>query len=570
MMRRLALSTILLSLSTTPAVAARQDGPFREAPREISVLARNRVGELIEGLPLPDYEKGLVIALRSSACPVAQRYGPSLARLEKTYEGKGIRFLSLNVYDPETALSLRALSAITTTEVFLLDRARTLRYRGAVDDQYGIGYSRATATRNYLEDAIEDLLAERPVGREATTAPGCVLGSSGDPFEESAVTYHNRVSRILQRNCQECHRAGGAGPFPLERYEDAKEMSAMIGYVVENGVMPPWFAAPSVGRWANERSLPERDKKALFDWVAAGAPEGDARDQPLSRSWESDWRIGTPDAILEIPEPVEVPAQGVVDYRYVYVKTDFPEDRWIQKMEIQPTAPRITHHVLVFLEEPGRKDDDDETRKPDEPPAQGGLEGYFASTVPGQQPSVYPPGMAKLLPKGAWLKFQLHYTPNGEAAVDRTRMGFVFAKERPRFVVETASAAETEFEIPPGAENHPVSGAYRFDSGAAILSFFPHMHLRGKAYRYELIHPDGREEALLDIPRYDFNWQLHYLPEEPLRIPQGAVLRATGWFDNSKDNPANPDPGVAVRFGEQTWEEMMIGFFDWYDPNPRE
>jgi mono/diheme cytochrome c family protein len=562
---------LFLALATTRA--GEQDGPFRRAPEELSSRSSFRVGELIEDLLLPGPAmgpKGLVIAMRSGSCPVSGRYRPTLARLEEGYADKGVSFLSLDVSDPAAGPALKALGATTTTEVFLLDRARTLRYRGAIDDQYGIGYSKPKATRTYLEDAIEDLLAERSVRREATTAPGCVLSLPLETPEEGAISYHGRVSRILQRNCQECHRAGGAGPFALESYGDAKEMASMIGYVVENEIMPPWFAAPGVGHWANDRSLSGRDRKALLDWVASGAPEGDRRDGPLPRVFAGEWRIGVPDAIVEIPEPVSVPAEGVVDYQYVYVKTDFPGDRWIQKMEIRPTAPQVTHHVLIFLEEPGRKDIDDKTRKPGEPFFQGGLRGYFASTVPGQQPSIYPPGMAKLLPKGAWLKFQLHYTPNGDAAVDRTRFGFVFAEGPPRFAIETSSATETEFEIPPGAPNHEVTGAHRFDSDAVILSFFPHMHLRGKASRYELLFPDGRMEVLLDVPRYDFNWQLHYVPEEPVFVPKGAVLRSTGWFDNSEDNPANPDPTQAVRFGEQTWEEMMIGFFDWYDPSPRD
>jgi hypothetical protein len=338
----------------------------------------------------------------------------------------------------------------------------------------------------------------------------------------------------------------------------------MIAFVVENGIMPPWFADPATGHWENDRRLLERDRSAILDWAANGAPAGDPADAPLPRQFAASWAIGAPDAIVEIPETIDVPAEGVVDYQYRYVKTDFPEDRWIEKMEILPTAPQVTHHVLVFLEEPGRKDIDDPDRKPDEPPAQGGLRGYFASTVPGQQPTLYPKGMAKLLPKGAWLKFQIHYTPNGKPASDRTRIGFVFAEEPPRFPVATGSAADVEFEIPPGSPNHEVAASFRFESDSVLLSFFPHMHLRGKAYRYELIYPDQRREVLLNVPRYDFNWQLHYKLREPLSVPAGSVLTATGWFDNSAENPANPDPTRKVVFGEQSFDEMQIGYFDYY------
>ncbi|MGH9389595.1 MAG: hypothetical protein ACRD1Z_08260, partial [Vicinamibacteria bacterium] len=332
----------------------------------------------------------------------------------------------------------------------------------------------------------------------ATTAPGCVLAVDGPgTAEPETITYHNRVSRILQRNCETCHRPSGVGPFALDTYEAVKEVAPMIAFVVENGIMPPWFADPGTGHWENDRSLSKRDRRALIDWAAKGAPLGNPADAPLPRRFPDGWSIGDVDAVVEIPEAIAVPAEGVVDYKYVYVKTDFPEDRWIERMEILPTAPQVTHHVLVFLEEPGRKDIDDPERKPGEPAFQGGLRSYFASTVPGQQPTIYPPGMAKLLPQGGWLKFQIHYTPNGIPASDRTRIGFVFTDEPPRFPVATGSAAEVEFEIPPGSPNHAVAASYRFEKDSVLLSFFPHMHLRGKAYRYELTYPDQRSAVLL-------------------------------------------------------------------------
>ncbi len=597
--RCVAAAACLLSVSGTVLA----QGRFRDAPRELVELSSARLGELIRNFAFEDLdgetahlsdtagENALVIALRSVLCPVSRRYGSTLARLEKAYRPKGVRFLFLNASSQDSIESMRdeitrfgfegpyvqdleavfakILRATTTTEVFVVDRAHTLRYRGAIDDQYGIGYSKATPTADYLDDALEDLLAGRELRVEATTAPGCVLGLSFEADSEpEKVTYHNRVSRILQNNCVVCHRDGGAGPFPLESYGHAKGFASMISFVVENEVMPPWFAAKSVGSWENDRRLSERERDALLQWIEAGSPEGDPADAPLPRLYSGGWSIRTPDAVFEIEEPFQVPAEGVVDYQYVYVKTDFDEDKWVQEMEILPTAPQVTHHVLVFIEEPGRKGGRDKTRKPGEPIFQGGLAGYFASTVPGQQPTIFPEGTAKLLPKGAWLKFQVHYTPNGQPATDQTRLGIVFADEPPLRAVETGAAFDTRFEIPPGAANYAVTGTYAFEKDTVVTSFFPHMHLRAKAFRYELIYPDGSAETILDIPRYDFNWQLHYKLREPKLVPKGTVLRSTGWFDNSADNPANPDPTASVRFGEQTFEEMMIGYFDSYDPHP--
>ncbi len=539
--------------------------PIRQAPVELAVEA-SRVGELVSELPVQTMgDNGLVVVIGGADCPVSQRYRPTLGRLEALYRDRGIGFVSLDVKSDEGERFARALEASTTSEVFLFDRARTLRYRGAIDDQYGIGYSKPAPTKPYLSEAIDGLLAKGEIAVEATTAPGCVLTVEGGPISE-AITYHNRVSRILQRNCETCHRESGPGPFVLGTYEAARDVAPMIAFVVENGIMPPWFADPETGHWENDRSLSTRDRRALVDWAANGAPAGDPADAPLPRIFTAGWSIGTPDAVVEIPESIAVPAEGVVDYQYLYVKTDFSEDRWIEKMEIRPTAPQVTHHVLVFLEEPGRKDADDPERKPGEPAFQGGLRGYFASTVPGQQPTVYPRDMAKLLPKGAWLKFQIHYTPNGSPASDRTRMGLVFADGPPRFPVATGSAAEVEFEIPPGSPNHEVAASYLFEKDSVLLSFFPHMHLRGKAYRYELTYPDQRREVLLNVPRYDFNWQLHYKFREPLAVAAGSVLTATGWFDNSAGNPANPDPTRKVVFGEQSFDEMQIGYFDYYVP----
>ena len=580
------------------APAWTQTGAYREAPAELTGVAARHVGELVADVQLETLsgetvslrevagDNGLVIALRSADCPVSRRYGRELARIEREYASRGFGFLFVNASAQDTPEAARAdkerfglqgpyvldaskttlaarLAAVTTTEVFLLDRAGTLRYRGAIDDQYGIGYSRPEATATYLRNALESVAVNEPVALEAVSAPGCVLGI--EPVAtDAALTYHGRVSRILQRNCESCHRDGGAGPFPLSSYESARGFASMIAYVVEREVMPPWFASADTGHWANDRSLSESDRTDLLAWVESGAPEGDPADAPLPRAWVAGWSIGEPDAVVEIPEAIDVPAEGVVDYYYEYVKTDFPEDRWVQKMEILPTAPQVTHHVLVFLEEPGRKGLRDRRRAPDEPAFQGGLGGYFASTVPGQQPTVYEPGMAKRLPKGAWLKFQIHYTPNGEATRDRTRIGFVFADAPPRREVETAAATTVRFEIPPGAPSHEVAASYRFEEDGVLLSFFPHMHLRGKAFRYELVAPDGETTTLLDVPRYDFNWQLHYRFRDPLEISAGSVIRATGWFDNSADNPANPDPSRTVGFGEQSFDEMMIGYFDWY------
>ncbi len=516
----------------------------------------------------------VVVVMRDGACPVAQRYGPAIARLEQEYAGRGVAFVYVNVNEAETREQMRedaarfglagpyvrdvdwrlarVLQPTTTAEAFVIDRAGTLRYRGAIDDQYGLSYSRPRANHPYLREALERVLNGEKVHLASTRAEGCLLAPPpGVEPPAARVTYHGRISRLIQQNCESCHRAGGVAPFPLERYEQVRAYAPMIRFVVESGRMPPWFAHPEVGAWANDRSLSERDARDLFAWIDGGMPEGRKRDAPAALRWADGWSIGEPDAVIPIPEAFDVPADGMVEYQYMYVKTDFPEDRWVQAMEIRPTAPQVTHHALVFLEEP-----DAERR-------QGGIAGFFAGYAPGNHGVVFPSGMAKRLPAGAWLKFQLHYNTNGVPATDRSTLGLVFADAPPDREVRTRSAFNNQFAIPPGAPSYEVPGEHEFREDGYILEFFPHMHNRGAAFRYELVHEDGTADHLLEVPRYDFNWQITYKPDRPIFTPAGSRLRATGWFDNSPDNPSNPDPTAEVLFGEQTWEEMMIGYFDW-------
>lgn len=379
-------------------------------------------------------------------------------------------------------------------------------------------------------------------------ASGCELAERPESEESATPTFHGEVSRIVQSNCVMCHRDGGIAPFSLERYEMASAMAPVIEVMVSEGRMPPWFANPEHGTWANDRSLSDAERETLLAWVGAGAPEGDPEDAPPPADFVEGWMLGeAPDTVIAIPEIQEIPAEGVIDYRYAYVKTDFPEDRWIQKAELRPTGNEVAHHSIVFQEGP-----DDENRG-----------AWITGWAPGVPPSIFPEGTGKLLPAGGWLAFQLHYTTMGRPATDRTELALVFADETPERRVYTRQVGTTRFEIPAGASNHEVVAELEFREHGEILSLLPHMHYRGKAFRYELIHPDGTEEILLDVPAYEFDWQLAYEAAEPIQTRPGMVLRGRAWYDNSEANPRNPDPTVAVGYGEQSFEEMMFGFFDW-------
>ncbi len=564
--------------------------PIKQAPKLID-HRQWRVGALIDDVRfmdtdgkagmLSDYKgKVLVIAITNASCPICKKFAPTLNELHAAWAEKGVAFLLLNpmehetledckgavkrygfkaryVHDPKGTMA-RALKADTTGDCFVLDGARTLRYRGAVNDQYGFGYSLDEPRINYLNNALADVLAGREVYAPATWAPGCELDL--EPSEPSGeITWHNRVSRIVQANCESCHRAGENGPFELVTYGDVKGNRAMIKRQVSQRLMPPWFANPEHGEWANDRRLSDVDRSALIAWIDNGCPEGDANEAVAPRKWAKGWMIGEPEVVIELPEVEKIPRKGKVEYQYQQVITAFGEDRWVQAMEIRPTSPQNVHHVLVFLEFPK-----DHPRRSEQPNDRGGLNGYFMGMVPGLGHIAFEPGFGKFIPKGATLHFQLHYTTNGEDAEDRTKLGIIFCKEKPKVEITTKGIANPFFSIPPGADNHEVKSSFVLDKKMRVLSFSPHMHVRGKAYKYVALLPDGTERILLDVPRYDFNWQLLYVLREPIDLPKGTKITCTGWFDNSDKNPANPDPKATVRFGEQTWEEMQIGYVNWH------
>jgi hypothetical protein len=298
----------------------------------------------------------------------------------------------------------------------------------------------------------------------------------------------------------------------------------------------------------------------LIGWLAGGRPEGDPAEAPLPRKWPAEWAIGAPDAIYQIPSPIEVKAEGTMPYQIVEVPTGLTTDRWVKAWEVQPTAREVVHHVLVFVREPtppgkrARRGDDDE-------------DGFFAAFVPGNNHETYRDGLGKRIPAGSVVRFQIHYTPNGHATRDQVRVGFRFSEEPPRHAVEVSAVAQIGLKIPAGAAGHPETASVPVPVEIKVLSLMPHMHLRGQAFRFELVLPSGEIRTLVEVPRYDFNWQLGYRFAEPLTIPAGSRVRATGWFDNSPANPANPDPGREVRWGRQTYDEMMIGYVEYYIPS---
>jgi hypothetical protein len=382
-----------------------------------------------------------------------------------------------------------------------------------------------------------------------------IAASKGDASQGAkvTVTFSKDVAPIFYKRCAECHRAGSYAPMSLMTYKEVRPWAKAIREKVLTRQMPPWHADPNYGEWQNDRRLTEQEIKTIVDWVDQGAKEGDPKDLPPEPKFAEGWQIGQPDVIFHMPTEFTVPADGVVPYQYFSVPTNFKEDKYVVAMEARAGNPEVVHHIVIYVREPG-------SQRPKRVDIGTGLLGALS---PGMTPFIAAPGTAKLIKAGSTLVFQMHYNPSGRQAKDRSYVGLKFAKGPVNKIITTTAAYDMNFVIPPGAPNHEVRAVYEFEQDAHIVSFMPHMHLRGKDITYRAIYPDGRSEILLSIPRYDFNWQVYYYPKKPLYMPKGTKIEAIAHYDNSAKNPLNPDPTREVRFGEQTWEEMMNAFFDY-------
>jgi mono/diheme cytochrome c family protein len=389
-------------------------------------------------------------------------------------------------------------------------------------------------------------------------------------------TFYRDVLPILQQGCQACHRTNGIAPMPFETYEQTRPYAEAIKITTQQKAMPPWFADPSVGKFSNDPSLKAEQIAVLKTWVDAKAPGGKPQDGPPPLQWNASWSIPRPDLILKMPQGVRLRAQGEVEYTYEIVPTHFSEDRWVQMVEILPSLRSNVHHAVVYVSPPDSNwlrhapigkpftasslSEEDDRRG-----AHWTDNDILLVYAPGSSPDKWPATMAKFIPRGSNLVFQMHYTTNGKAGIDQTSVGLVFSKQPPQQRVLTLQLTNDHFVIPPGAPDYRVEARGTLPGDATLLSFFPHMHLRGKQFEYNIVHadrPPGQNlEPLLRV-KYHFHWQMSYRLAEPRILRAGTELQAVAWYDNSRNNPHNPDPEAAVRWGDQTYEEMMVGFFD--------
>ena len=516
--------------------------------------------------------KLVVLAFLGTECPLAGVYAPRLGEMARAYEQKGVVFFGVdsNPQDAPSALARFAkdydlpfpllkdvgneladrLKVERTPEVFVLDADRVVRYRGRVDDQFALGVHRAAPTKRELTDALESLLAGRAVATTRTEPAGCKIGRVATATGDFKITYNNQVARILRNRCVACHREGEIAPFALNSYKQAAGWASMIDEVVQGGRMPPWHASPEFGKFSNNAALTAEEKQTIAAWVAAGSPEGDARDIPEPTKYVEGWRIPAPDLRFTLPRTVKIKAEGTMPYENFLVDPKLKEDVWVRASQVRPGNPSVVHHLVVFVIPPGQNEN------------QGKID-FLAAYAPGMPPRILPEGTAKLIPAGSKLMFQVHYTPRGIATTDRSEIGLVFADPKTvRKEMTAVAAINMDLKIPAGAADFAVEASHRFDQDTLVYSLLPHMHLRGKAFRFEADYPDGKHEVLLDVPRYEFEWQNVYVLAEPKLMPEGTVLRCLARYDNSSENPSNPDPTRTVRWGEQTRDEMLVGYVE--------
>jgi peroxiredoxin len=499
-------------------------------------------------------KKAFVVAFIDTECPVVNLYVPTLVALHKEYTSRGVQFLAINSsrQDPFVGVSAHAqdrgipfpvlkdfdqtvadaFGARRTAEVFVLDAGRVIRYHGRIDDQYSVGTRRDRPSRSDLKAALDDLLAGRPVATPETEVSGCPIERSKNPLDGKEITYSRQVARIIQNRCQECHRPGEIGPFSLLTFEDAEKRTSRIREALLEERMPPWHADPRFGHFLNDRRLSRDERDTLLAWIDAGAPKGDDKDLPPPRTFVQGWKIGQPDQVFSMAKEYKVQATGVLDYQRFYVDPGFKEDVWVQAAECRPGNRKVVHHILVYILAPGRRD-------PYEP--DGGA-ATLVGWAPGDMPVYYASDMARKIPAGSRLCFEVHYTPDGTEQTDRSSVGIILAKKPPVHAVDMNILANMLFRIPPQAADYRGQLTFTFPEDALVLGFMPHMHLRGTSARYELTYPDGRKETILSVPDYDFGWQSGYRFEKPLEIPRapGSPGSATG--TTRPTTPATPTP----------------------------
>jgi len=514
-----------------------------------------------------------VVCFLGCECPLAKIYAGRLNELSEQFAGDEVRFIGINS-NPQDSMTELAdfasshqiafpllkdhdggvagkFAASRTPEVFVIDPLGNVIYRGRIDDQYRPGISQAAPTRDDLRIAIQQFLDGQRITVPITTAAGCLIAKSRPVDGACDITYCGMIAEVLNRNCVQCHRDGEIGPFALTDYDEVVGWGDMMVEVISQHRMPPWHATSTHASFINERRMSSADRDAIQQWVDGGMPYGDAAQLPVFTYPATAWQFDhEPDIVLDVTStPFSIAAGGVIDYQYFVVDPHFETDVWVASAEVLPGNRSVLHHAIAFI------------RPPDGTPLEGLA--MLTAYVPGQRIAPVQPGLARRIPKGAKIVFQMHYTPTGTPQTDSSKLGLVFAdaKSVTHELISVASINQ-ELEIQPNDAAATVHGhTNRFPKKASLISIAPHMHLRGKSVSIS-IDRNGQPETILDVPDYDFNWQHTYMLRDPIPLRDGDSLDFKIVYDNSPANPTNPDATQFVTWGDQTFEEMAVVFYE--------
>ena len=550
-----------------------------EFDREFELPATDGTNFRLDRLDGPEKESEQVRVLYffGVECPLSKLYARRLSEIQAQFRDEGIEIVGISSNQQDSMDELRDFrkslelkypllkdydnqvadqyQAQRTAEVMVVDGELEVQYRGAIDNQYAPGATRAQATQHYLKDALQQLIAGKKVTLAKTDPVGCLIGRRKKPVANPTVTFTKHVSRLIQTHCIECHRDGEIGPFDMAEYDEVKGWAEMIVEVIDNGRMPPWHATTGHAEYANARSMSAADKQVFRDWLEQGTPFGETAELPAQRKFADGWGLPKPpDRVIAMRDkPFRVPATGTVEYQYFVVDPGLEQDTWVTAAQVVPGNRSVVHHSIVFV------------RPPDGTGMRG--IGWLSAYVPGQGALPYDPSQARLIPAGSKLVFQQHYTPIGEEQTDITKIGLVFGKPSEiTHEVYTLAALAQEFEIPPNESSHPVATWLSdLPESGKLIAFTPHMHFRGKSF--ELFRHAGEQRTqLIDVPMYDFNWQHTYQLKSPINLADAGKFECQFQFDNSEQNLLNPDPNATVTWGDQTWEEMAVAFFSISQP----
>lgn len=519
--------------------------------------------------------RAVVLFFTGNGCPIARQSIPKVRELRKKFADQGVTFWMVNSYAHDDRASIRkeaeqfkagslpilldqsqalaiSLGVRRTCEAIAIDtKDRKVFFRGGIDDQLTEGAKKPAPTMRPLAAALTEFLAGKQISQSTAPVHGCLISFEKVPAGgDGQISYATQIAPVLQSKCVSCHSEGGIGPFAMSSYRKVKNKARMIEEVIAAKRMPPWHADPHYGKFENDRSLTTLETQTLLRWIQQGAPRGEG-DDPLEKVAlpVADWPLGKPDYILKLPKPEEIPATGVLDYRHIVVPSPVPQDTWLGAVDVRPGNRKVVHHVIARMKFKGARDDG------------SGRGAALVGWAPGATAARFPAGTGKFLAKDAMLDVEMHYTTMGSPQTDQTEIGLYVLPEKPPLALEDRAALNQDFSIPPGEPDARTFGVFGFKRDSLIYGLSPHMHLRGSWMKYEALYPDGTRETLLSVPRYDFNWQTTYRFANPKRVPKGTWLLCTGGFDNSPHNPANPDPAKRVKWGDQSWDEMFIGFF---------